>query len=140
MKKAILVLSLVEIPMFCFGAANNPAITFKCQILAVLNYVLAIISLLSIRYFIWPGEHNRTRFQAFNMVFTVVFYWAGLTFIINHTDYFNGFEGLAPAACIKRFFLNYDLSMVLQSIIVLSFLVNILYILRFGRKSYMDLT
>lgn len=140
MKKSFLLFLLIAAPMFCLAAANNSVVTMKCQILAVLNWTLAIVSLLSIKQFIWPGEHNRTKFQVFNMIFTIVFYWAGLTFIINHTEYFNGYEGLQPAAVIKRFFWNYDLSMVLQGIIVVAFLFNIMYVLRFGKKSYMDLT
>ena len=141
MKKSLVILLLLALPVLCFGAViKNPSVTFKCQLLSVLNYVLALVSLISIKFFFWPGENNRMIFQLFNMAFTIVFYWAGLTFIINHTYDFEGFEGLAPAAVIKRFFLNYDFSMVLQGVIVFSLLINILYVFRFGRKYYMDLT
>ena len=141
MKKLLFTLVLAYIPALCFGAvAKNPGITFTNEILLLVNYVLLVISLLSIWFFFWPGDENRTLFQLLNMLFTAGFYFVALRFICLHNNYYIGYEGLTPAECIKRFFLSYDFSMAIQWVILFSFLINIIYIVRYAKSYYLDLT
>jgi hypothetical protein len=141
MKKLLFILLFAYVPLLCFGiTANHPSITFSSEILLIANYVLLVVSLFSLRFFFWPGEENRMVFQLLNMLFTAGFYIVALRFIILHNNYYVGYEGLTPAECIKRFFLSYDLSMVVQWVILFSFLINIIYVIKYAKNYYMDLT
>ncbi len=127
MKNITFLLALILLPALCFAAvARDTNIDFKHQILSLINYVLVVISLISIRQFFWPGEKNRTLFHVFNMVFTVIYYIVSITFIINHQNYFVGFESLSKMGCIKKFFFDFDISMILQLIVIFSFVINII--------------
>ena len=140
MKHIKLLLVFIIIPVLSFATvARDAEIDLKHQAMQIVNYILVIVSLISIRQFFWPGENNRTLFQIFNMVFTVVYYLVSITFIISHQTYFVGFEDLSYMGCVRKFFFDYDVSMVLHIIVLFSFLINILYIIRFGRRYYLDI-
>ena len=140
MKNIKLLLVLIFLPLLTFAAVQrDPDVDFKHQMMQLINYVLVVVSLISIRQFFWPGEKNRTLFHIFNMIFTIVYYLVSLTFIITHKTYFVDFDGLSDIGCINRFFFDFGVSMVLHIIVMFSFLINILYIIRFGRRFYLDI-
>jgi len=41
--------------------------------------------------------------------------------------------------CVNKFFFDFGISMVFQIIVLFSFLINILYLIRFGRRYYLDM-
>jgi len=140
MKNIKVLLVLVLLPLLCFGAVQrDPDVDFKHQIMQLVNYVLVVVSLISIRQFFLPGEKNRTLFHIFNMIFTIVYYAVSLTFIVTHKTYFVDFDGLSDVGCINKFFFDFGISMVLHIIVMFSFLINILYIIRFGKRYYLDI-
>ncbi len=140
MKKITLLSSLIILPLFCFGAIGRDSdIDVKHQVLSLINYVLVVVSLISIRQFFWPGDRNNTIYQAFNMLFTVVYYAISLTFIMSHRIYYEGYESLTNLGCIRKFFFDFDVSMVLQLVVVFSFIINILYITKYGKRFYLDM-
>jgi len=136
--KALLV--LLFLPFLSIAAVHqDPNIEFKHQTLELINYVLVVVSLISIRQFFWPGEKNRTLYQIFNMIFTIVYYLVSITFIVTHKAYFVDFDGLSDMGCVNKFFFDFGISMVFQIIVLFSFLINILYLIRFGRRYYLDM-
>lgn len=140
MKSLVSILLCILLPVLCFaGVARDSNIEFKHNLLSIINYVLVIVSLISIRQFFWPGDNNRTIFQVFNMVFTAVYYIISLTFIINHKEYYEGFESLSNLGVIRKFFFDFDVSMLLQLMVLFSFVINILYVLKYGKQHYLDI-
>jgi hypothetical protein len=140
MKYIASILVFIFLPVLCMATVlRDSNIEFKHDILSLINYILVIVSIISIRQFFWPREKNNTMYQIFNMVFTVVFYILSLQFIISHKNYFVGFEGLSDVSCVTKFFFDFNFSMVLQVIVLFSFVINILYILRYGKRFYLDI-
>ena len=41
--------------------------------------------------------------------------------------------------CIKKFFFDFDISMILQLIVIFSFVINILYVMKYGKRHYLDI-
>ena len=140
MKRTLILLTCIFLPVFCFAAISRDSnIEFKHDILQLINYVLVVVSLTSISQYFWPGENNKTLFHVFNMVFTVVYYIVSIIFIITHQAYFVGFESLSELGCIRKFFFDFDVSMLLQLVVICSFFINILYIMKYGKDYYLDL-
>src|SRR5271165_3065606 len=126
MKYTISILIFILLPVLCMASVlRDSNIEFKHDILSIINYILVVVSLISIRQFFWPREKNNTMYQVFNMIFTVVFYILSLQFIISHHNYFIGFEGLSDMGCVRKFFFDFDISMAMQLIVLFSFVINI---------------
>ena len=127
-------------PILCFATVvSSPNIEFRVQVLSIFNFALIIVSLVAIKQFFWPKEKNHTIFQVFNMVFTIVYYIVSIRFILSHRAYYEGFENLTDWQIIRRSFLDFNKGTVFQLIILFSFIINILYIKKHGKRFYLDI-
>lgn len=110
----------------------------QIRIIAIVNTILVITSAISIIQLIFKGDHNRTPFQIFNILFAVIFYALSIPFLLHHKDYFIGFENLSDAECLKKYFLDTDLISWIRRIIPVGILCNIIYLIRYASSYYLE--
>ena len=140
LKYIIPIFVFIFLPIFCFATVvSSPNIEFRVQVLSIFNFALIVVSLVAIKQFFWPREKNRTIFQVFNMIFTIVYYIVSIRFILAHRAYYEGFENLTDWQIIRKSFLDFNKGTVFQLIILFSFIINILYIKRHGKRFYLDI-
>ena len=125
------------IPSICYGITANSSRNIHLFSLAftIINLVLLVTSLISLKQFLFPDEHNKTGFQTFNLIFAIVFYALSLSFLVSYKEYYIGFETLSTGECIKKIFFEIDISTAKHWIIIGAVFVNIFYIIRNGRAS-----
>ena len=138
-KNTFLFLLAISLPLTSYaGAIINQNLALIIHIIAIVNFILLVTSIISIIQFIRPGEVNRTPFQIFNLIFIIAFYAVSLPFLVNHKDYFEGFGNLSDAEVIKRYFLSTDLFDMIKRLILVAFVLNIIYILRNSKEYYIN--
>lgn len=108
----------------------NSGVRMGATIFSVINLVLLVTSIISIRQFFWPGYENRLPFHIFNFVFAVLFYSASLAFLIANQQYYVGYEHLLPIGVLGKFFFSVDISSFSQWIILIALVCNIIYVIR----------
>lgn len=139
--KLVTLLSLaiigIVLPQYCLAVSANSGknIHFFSEAFTVINLALLVTALISIKQFFFPGEQNRTVFQVFNLIFTVVFYVASLSFLITYREYYIGFETLSAIDCVKKIFLERDIATAKHWIIVFAAIINVAYIIKNGRDA-----
>ncbi|MBC7555331.1 MAG: hypothetical protein H7257_15275 [Taibaiella sp.] len=135
-----LVLLAILVPLEASAAGSDDLnLGISTQLISLFNFILLVTSIISIKQVFWPGEHNHTAFQLFNIIFTVIFYAISLRFLVNHKDYFEGYEHLSGWECIKKHFLTPDFFAIIKRLIVVAFVLNIIYIIRHGKDYYSDI-
>lgn len=107
-------------------------------LISVFNTVLIATSVISIIQFIAHKDHNRTPFQLFNLIFIILFYSLSIPFLLNHKEFYPGFEQLSDVECLKKYFLDNDVVSWIRKVVLVAFLVNIIYIARFARTYYLE--
>lgn len=138
-KKMVAIACLVLFPMGAFAAGRSGgSLETQIWILAIFNTLLVITSAISILQFITHKEHNRTPFQAFNIIFAVVFYAISIFFLLHHKDYFEGLGNLNDIDFLKRYFLDTDWVSWVRCIIPIAVILNIIYLIRFAPSYYLE--
>ena len=137
-KQATLIALLLCTPLFCYASAISvDSLTFISHLFFVFNVIVWITSAISIKQLIWHGEHNKAPFHVFNMLLVLVFHGISLSFLLNHRDFYDGYEGLTDVACLKKYFLSTDSKALFKRVIELGFLCNIIYLIRYGKGYYL---
>ncbi len=116
----------------------NEHLGTQIWIVSATNTLLVITSIISIVQFLTHKNHNRTPFQLFNLVFAVLFYAISVPFLLYHKAYFVGFENLSNQECLKKYFLDTDLTSWIRRIIPVAVLFNIIYLVRFSKTYYLE--
>lgn len=106
--------------------------------ISIFNGVLFFTSLLSIIQFFLKDGHNRTPFQAFNIMFVILFYGISLSFLIHHKEYFEGYENLSDKNAIIKYFLDKDIISWIKLLIPFAFILNIVYVFRNAKSYYLE--
>ena len=73
-------------------------------------------------------DETHTTFQVVNLIFVVLFYWGCLTFLINHREFYPGFERLSATQCVENLFFAPDIFVIKHWIIAFGAILNVLYI------------
>ena len=130
--KKIVTLSLTLLPLAAMAAdfRGSSGVRFGASIFSVVNLILFVTGVVSIRQLFWPGYENRLPFHIFNIVFMVVFYGASLPFLVANREYYVGYEHLSPLGVLGKFFFTPDITSFAQWVIAIAFVCNILYITR----------
>lgn len=129
---------LLIIPGYCLaGSAMEVSnVAASARLSSFFNLALLVTSIVSIKQYFWPGVEYKIPFHVFNIIYVIVFYIFGLSFLIHHRDYYPGYESLTPAGCIIKFFFSLNLYSVVQWVILFAFVINIIYIIRFRKDFY----
>lgn len=137
--RTLLALALLALPVAVLADdyRGGTGVKFGATIFSVCNFLLFCTSVTSIRQFFWPGFENRMPFHIFNIVFAVLFYAAGLPFLISNQQYYIGYEDLTPAGVIGKFFFTLDITSAAQWVIAVALVCNVLYIIR-NYRDYFD--
>lgn len=100
------------------------------------NLVLLGTSAICIKQYFWPGQEYKIPFHIFNILFAIFFYYAGLSFLINHKEYYHGYDKLSSAGCIVKFFFSFNLYSLVQWIILFAVVLNVIYIIKYRKDFY----
>ena len=131
-----LIIILVLSPMHCLAAEAGPSLVLLgARLLSYSNFILVVTSLLCMKHLFFPGENNRVVFHGFHIFFIILFYGLSLPFLIHNKDLYDGFATLSNSECVRKYFFSKDISSVMQWVIVLTFFINIIYIIKY-RKNY----
>jgi len=128
--RATLLFLAIICPIFCFGQNEATGLHFKAEVLAFINLIILVTSLISIKQFFWPGDINYSPFHLINIVLILTFYSIGLWFLVSNRHEYIGYEQLTPMMCVVRFFFSPDIDSLKQLVIVLALVLNVLYIVR----------
>ena len=130
--KKIVTVSFALLPLVAMAAdfRGSSGVRFGATIFSVVNLILFVTGVVSIRQLIWPGYENRLPFHIFNIVFMALFYGASLPFLIANREYYVGYEQLSPMGVLGKFFFTSDITSFGQWVIAIAFVCNILYIIR----------
>jgi len=109
---------------------GNSGVRMGAAVFSIINLILLVTSIISIRQFFWPGYENRLPFHIFNIVFIFLFYGTSLPFLIANREYYVGYEQLTPLEVVGRFFFTLDITSVMQWVIGTAMICNIIYIIR----------
>ncbi len=139
MKFSIVFLGLLLIfcgaPFLSFGGdGHNDHVGSEVMLIAVSEFILLITSIISIRQYFWKDDTNHTSFQIFNIIFAALFYSISLMFLVHHKGYWDGFENLSDAECIKRVLLSTQPFAIVKKLIWVAVVINIIYIIRWGSE------
>ncbi|PQJ11851.1 hypothetical protein CJD36_008640 [Flavipsychrobacter stenotrophus] len=139
-KSIVSALLLVMLPAIALADSGPARENLSTQIMAlsIFNGILFITSLISIIQFFLKDGHNRTPFHAFNIMFVILFYGIGLSFLIHHKEYFEGFEHLSDQNAIIKYFLDKDIISWIKLLIPVAFILNIIYVLKNARSYYLE--
>ena len=136
--KVLIVAMVIFVPIYAFGfgPSTGGGIQLTAEIISIVNFILLITSLISIKQLILPkqyedetGDYNRTPFHIFNIVFATVFYDLSIRFLLNHKAYYQGYEKMNNVDCIKTYFFAPEMFSIMQIIILVGVVVNFIYIL-----------
>lgn len=114
----------MDAPHFTTG---NPTI----RLISYFNFLLFFSSIICVSQYFWPGDRNKALFQIFNMLFTLVFYSFSFTYLVHHKDFYEGYSRLSDFGCIQQFALRWDIFSIMFWFIVVTFCINILYLVRY---------
>ena len=132
MKYVTVVVFVILFTIFYFaGNSVVGSVDYNVRFIAYFNFLLFFSSLVCLKQYFWPGEENRVVFQSFNLLFIIVFYAVGWTYLINHKDYYYGYLHLSNFETIMRFALRWDIFSIMFWMIFLTFFINIIYIIRY---------
>ncbi len=128
------------LPLYASAAGDitPSALGTQIWVVSAANTLLVITSVISIIQFITHKHHNRTPFQLFNIVFAVVFYSVSIPFLLHNKEFFTGFENLSDQECLKKYFLDTDLTSWIRRIIPVAVIMNLIYLIRFARTYYLE--
>ncbi len=133
--RSCLLLILCAIPALCFaGDGHNDNVGTEVMLIALSEFILLVTSIVSIYQLFWKDNYNRTSFQIFNLIFATLFYTVSLYFLVHHKSYWDGFESLSDAECIKRVLLSTEPFALIKKIIWVAVILNIIYIIRWGSQ------
>lgn len=111
---------------------------FSSQLLSYCNFALFVCCLFSIKQYFWPGDNIRLPFHIFNLLFIVLFYSISIPFLINNIEYYTGNKQDTPLSILVTFFFGSGISSICQWVILLTTVINILYIKKY-REDYFNL-
>ena len=132
--KTTLVFLAIFCPIFCFAQSEATGLHFKAEVLAFINLIILVTSLICIKQYIWPSDINYSPFHLINILMIVTFYSIGLWFLISHRRVYEGYENLTPMMCIVKFFFSPDIDSLKQWVIAAALVINVLYIVRKTRS------
>lgn len=136
-KRVFFLLALITLPFYCQASMlMSSGVHTIAKIMALLNFVVLINSVISMKQFFFPGDINRTVYQIGNIVLIVLFYFVSLSFLFSNKEYYDGYEQLDNVDCIRKVFLSLDIYSVMQWVIILALVINIIYIKKYGKDYY----
>lgn len=130
MIRVLIIIILVILAFQVFFGVQDTHIGFNSRIIAFLNVVLFVTSLVCIGDFFRQGENIRVGFHLFNLIFTLVFYFIGIRFLYHHRDYYEGYARLSVSQCFQKFIMRFDIFSIMFWVILFAFILNIIYIIR----------
>lgn len=133
--KTTLILLCMLLP-YCCLAISAGSIRGYAEVLSVLNIGLLVTSVICIKQYFFPGDDNRMPFHVFNLIFGVVFYSISLPYLIVNKEYYEGYQQLIPLEIVGKFFFSLTLSAARQWVILVSMIINILYIKKYNKDYY----
>jgi hypothetical protein len=119
-------------------ASFRENLSFQIRLIAIVNLILLLTSVISIIQFFLRDGHNRTPFQALNTLFTLFFYAFSLTFLLHHKSYFDGFETLSNKDALMKYFLDKDAVSRIKLLIPIACVFNIIYVIRHAHSYYLE--
>ena len=132
--KATVFFLAIVCPVFCFAQSEAVGLHFKAEVLAFINLIILVTSLISIKQFFWPGDFNYSPFHVINIILILMFYSIGLWFLVGNRHEYIGYEHLTPIMCIVKFFFSPDIDSLKQWVIVFALVINVCYIVRKSRS------
>ncbi|MBX2904489.1 MAG: hypothetical protein KF744_00535 [Taibaiella sp.] len=126
----IFLATLLPLVVFAVDFRANSGVRMGATVFSVINIILLVTSIVSIRQFFWPGYENRLPFHVFNIVFSILFYCISLAFLIANQHYYVGYEHLPPIGVLAKFFFSADISSISQWVIIIAVVCNIIYVIR----------
>ena len=136
-QKLVFLAAATLLPQGCMAIElDSGNIQLYSELFSVLNIGLVVTSIISIKQYFFPGDDNRMPFHVFNLIFGVLFYSISLPYLIVNKQYYEGYQELIPLDIIGKFFFSMTLSSISQWIVLLSFLINTLYIKKYNRDYY----
>ena len=134
-KIVISLLILAALFLYPFSIAGHPGVDTSAVLIGFFNFLAFITALISYTQFILPkqkeryGEYNRVPFQAFNMIFVLLFFMISISFLIANKSFFSGYEKLTDRASIQKYYLSNGIYSIMEIFIASSLVVNVIYIL-----------
>jgi len=124
-------LSAVLLPAFCYAQAQAVNVHFIALLISFFNTVLFVCCLFCIKQYFWPGDSIRLPFHIFNLIFIVVFYSLSLPFLLGNIEYYSSYAKMTPMTVLGKFFFSLNFDSARQWIIVLTSIINVLYIRKY---------
>ena len=139
LKRGYLFVLLLLIPICGFSApVMLQGLESAIDMISLFNNILLITSIWSIIRFFWPADRSHFLLHVVNSVFTIIFYSVSLTFLVQHKNFFEGYENLNNVGCLKKYFLSTDIISLIKKLIVVAFVLNIIYIIRHRNTYYLE--
>jgi len=133
--KTTLIVLFMLLP-YCCMAISAGSIQAYAKIISILNIALLVTSAISIKQYLFPGDDNRMPFHVFNLIFGVLFYCISLPYLIMNKEYYEGYQQLIPLDIVGKFFFSLTLSAARQWVILVSLIINVLYIKKYNKDYY----
>lgn len=127
---SIFLATFIPFAAIALDLQGSSGVRTGATVFSVINIILFVTSIISIRQLFWPGYDNRLPFHVFNIIFIVLFYGTSLPFLIANREYYVGYEQLTPLEVTGRFFFTLDISSAAQWVIITALVCNIIYIIR----------
>lgn len=134
---ALLLQEVLLLPLVVLAAdAKGNFIHIGATAFALFNLLLFITSIISLRQLFWPAYRNHLPFQAIHFFLGTLFYAVSLAFLVHYRAYYQGYEHLMPIEVIARFFLHSGIRSIGQWLIVVSLVLNVVYVIRYYRDYF----
>ena len=134
-QKVVYLLAIILLPQSCMAIdLDSGNVQLYAELFSLLNIGLFAMSVICIKQYFFPGDNNRMPFHVFNLIIGLLFYSVSLPYLIVNQQYYEGYQELIPLDIIGKFFFSFTLSTASQWVILLSFIINVLYI----KKYYND--
>ena len=137
---------MLAVPLSSLAAGNFEGIYLHAQLLHIYNIAALFTTCVCFKELLFPKhyddrtvwEYNYFPFQLFNFLFVTLFFVLSIHFLIHHKAYYQGYENLGDAECIRKYFLGDGLFSALQWFIASSLVVNVIYIPTHVRDYYLS--
>ena len=126
------------VPLYCYADEQSDHISTQVFLISIVEFILFLTSLASIKQYFWKTNYNHTPFHIFNIVFAIVFYSISFTFLVKHKSFWEGFEHLSDGECIKRVILSKEPFAIIKKLIWVAFILNITYIIRYSKDYFRE--
>lgn len=132
-KRILLFVASAAIPLYTFADPYMRVsdVRVSATLISIANFILLITSIICMIQYFWPREESYTDHTTFHIVhfFSVIlFYIIAVWFLIEHKSYYPQYDYLNDHTVVKKLFFGLNWYSIKQWIILLSLVINVLYV------------